>query len=1047
MCIFDEYIQFHELYELKFGKLTVVLMEVGSFFEIYAVQNEKENIGADIFTICELFNIQVTRKNKNIKDVTRSNHLMAGFPNHASKKFIDILLQHNYTVVMVEQVTPPPKSKRDVTNILSPSTCVDHITNYESNTMMTIFIESATNFKKSTRLFFIGWSIFDASTGTSSTSEINNIQDIKIVLDEINRIILSNNPKEIVILSKINSDLNLNDTEIKNLSDYLDQDNFPNKCIHNKIGLMNPKYCELKLQIEILSKVFNKTGFLSPIEYLDLEFKQNALISYVYLIQFVYEHGEHLLNKLERPTVEQEETKRKQGLILASNCVNQLNLCSTGNTSSLLRILNTCYTSVGKRFFKRTLLSPSTDPIVIKDRYDTVQLFHDLEISDLVKNELRTVSDIERLYRKLECGRIHPHEFYSLHCSLTILNSLLLKINEKCAIRENSPLLKVFIDSCIFEEFIQFCNSKIRMDILYKFSYDVVTENLFHKNVSPELDTLCDKIKIIKDEFNEVILEINSYEDTNNWIKQDYNEREGHHYIITSKRWILVKKKINGLIASDSKKNDTKKRILELQPCSLSGNSVRLMSDHVRSSNMKLKTLEKQFKQICLKTYGDLLVTISQKYSEDLFKTAIYLLEYVDHFCACERNVKVYRLKKPTIFEDNNERRDITSFLKIDNLRHLIIENVQSNLDYVPNTVHLGGTDVHSGMILYGVNASGKSSFMKSVGLAIIMAQAGMFVPCQSMYYYPYNEIFTRIQCSDDILKGMSTFSKEIMELRNIFKRTGLNSLVIGDELCSGTESESALAIVTAGIITLVNKKTSFLFATHLHELNRLHHITELVRKESICIKHLSVRYDEDTKILIYDRYLKDGPGSSLYGLEVCKAMDMESSFLHLASVIRHEIIDSSSEFINNKKSVYNKKVIMNECGVCKKTNPNGTNLECHHIRFQEEASTSGIIDDRFHKNMEFNLVPLCTSCHDNVHSSKLEIKGWIQTSDGIRLEFKQQSEENNSTSFLHNNIKLLINLKKTNSYKKVLNILKTTYNVDSTEYKLKKFIKNIYNK
>jgi DNA mismatch repair protein MutS len=1038
MCIFEEYIQFQEKYELKFGKLTIVLMEVGSFFEIYAVQNEKENVGADIFTICELFNIQVTRKNKNIKDVTRSNHLMAGFPNHSSKKFIDILLKHNYTVVLVEQVTPPPKSKRDVTTILSPSTSVDHVTNYESNTMMTIFIESATNFKKSTRLFFIGWSIFDASTGTSSTSEINNIQDIKILLDEINRIILSNNPKELVILSKINSDLNLNDVEIKSLSDFLDQDNFPNKCIHNKIGLMNPKYCELKLQIEILLKVFKKTGFLSPIEFLDLEFKQNALISYVYLIQFVYEHGEHLLNNLERPNVEMEKTKGKHGLVLASNCVNQLNLCSMGNSTSLLKILNTCYTSVGKRFFKKTLLSPSTDPIVIKERYEIVQLFHDLHISDLVKNELKTVSDIERLYRKLECGRIHPHEFSSLHCSLTTLNSLLMKINEIDAMRKECKLLRMFIDSCVFEEFIQFINSKIRMDILYKFSYDVVTENLFHKNVSSELDTLCDKIKVIKDEFNEVILEINSYEDTTNWIKQDYNDREGHHYIITSKRWLLIKTKIT----KDLEKTNTKKRILELQPCSQSGNSVRLISDHVRSSNMKLKNLEKQFKQISLKTYGDILMIISEKYSENLFKKAIYLLEYVDHFCACARNVKAFSLTKPTVFDETDE----ISFLKIDNLRHLIIENVQSNLDYVPNTVHLGGSGFHFGMILYGVNASGKSSFMKSVGLAIIMAQAGMYVPCQSMCYYPYNEIFTRIQCTDDILKGVSTFSKEIMELRNIFKRTGSNSLVIGDELCSGTESESALAIVTAGIITLVNKQTSFLFATHLHELNKLYQIKELVQKEFVCVKHLSVRYDEETKVLIYDRFLKDGPGSSLYGLEVCKAMDMDSSFLHLASIIRHEIINSSSELINNKKSVYNKKVIMNECGVCKKTNHNGINLECHHIRFQEEASTSGIIDDRFHKNMEFNLVPLCTACHDNVHSNKLQIIGWIQTSDGIRLEFKQVLNENSSTSFLDNNIKLLINLKKTNSYKKILDILKTTYNIESTEYKLKKFINNVYN-
>ena len=117
------------------------------------------------------------------------------------------------------------------------------------------------------------------------------------------------------------------------------------------------------------------------------------------------------------------------------------------------------------------------------------------------------------------------------------------------------------------------------------------------------------------------------------------------------------------------------------------------------------------------------------------------------------------------------------------------------------------------------MNSAGKSSLMKSIGLNIIMAQAGMYVPCERLRYYPYKNIYSRIPGGDDIFKGQSTFVGEISELRNILKSADDRTLVIGDELCSGTETNSAIAIVCTGILDLIKKKSSFIFATHLHEL------------------------------------------------------------------------------------------------------------------------------------------------------------------------------------------------------------------------------------
>ena len=96
---------------------------------------------------------------------------------------------------------------------------------------------------------------------------------------------------------------------------------------------------------------------------------------------------------------------------------------------------------------------------------------------------------------------------------------------------------------------------------------------------------------------------------------------------------------------------------------------------------------------------------------------------------------------------------------------------------------------------------------------------------------------------------------------------------MIGDELCSGTESVSALAIVSAGIVTLAKKNTSFVFATHLHDLVNIDDVKSLANVKTY---HLSVTFDEKKKTLVYDRKLKEGNGSTLYGIEVCKSLDLE---------------------------------------------------------------------------------------------------------------------------------------------------------------------------
>lgn len=319
----------------------------------------------------------------------------------------------------------------------------------------------------------------------------------------------------------------------------------------------------------------------------------------------------------------------------------------------------------------------------------------------------------------------------------------------------------------------------------------------------------------------------------------------------------------------------------------------------------------------------------------------------------------------------------------ITGLRHPLIERLQHKCRYVPNDIEMQ----ESGMLLYGLNASGKSSLMKALGLAVIMAQCGMYVACTSMNLNaPFEHVFCRISKGDDIYNGQSTFMVEMSELRTILQRANKMSLVLGDELCAGTEHISAISIVAAGIRALIQKQSTFVFTTHLHELVQYIEYTP----KQLAIYHLDVYFDRSMDALVFNRLLKPGQGSKIYGLEVCQSLDLDKDFIQDAFDIRNKITTTTGI----KKSRYNSKVFVSDtCYMChNKTHA----LEVHHIVEQKFADKHGLIRERgcervrgvFHKNAKHNLVSICEACHKNVHHGNLQIDGFVDTSKGTRLKF-----------------------------------------------------------
>jgi DNA mismatch repair protein MutS len=193
------------------------------------------------------------------------------------------------------------------------------------------------------------------------------------------------------------------------------------------------------------------------------------------------------------------------------------------------------------------------------------------------------------------------------------------------------------------------------------------------------------------------------------------------------------------------------------------------------------------------------------------------------------------------------------------------------------------------------------------------------------------------------------------------------NSLILGDELCSGTETESALSIFASGLMHLHQKESSFIFATHFHEIVKYDEIQAL---DKLVLKHMAVHYDSEIDALVYDRKLQDGPGNRMYGLEVCKSLHLNMDFLDIAYQIRSKYFPNSKSELLHNTTTYNAKKVRGFCEICKEE----LGTETHHLEPQKSANEKGFVqtkDSVFKKNHQANLVSICDKCHLQMHSTQ----------------------------------------------------------------------------
>jgi DNA mismatch repair protein MutS len=1044
MSIINEYLNHQKKYEKKYGiNRTLVLMQVGSFHESYAT----EEIGPDLRYISNMLNIVVTRKNKSIKEVSMKNPLMLGFPSLALQKFLNILIENQFTVIIIDQVTPPPKPKREITGIYSPGTHIDRtFNNNESNYIVSICIQEEKQLKKNYKLLCVGLSAIDLSIGNSFIYQTySRYEDKYFALDETLRFINHYNPKEIIIsinngdFSKEIKQNNYKGEVIKDFSylDLLSYLNINDKIVHLLTSKEIKDRNKISFQNQFLKKIFPDNGMLSPIEYLGLEREDYCRLSFILLLEYAYSHSKNIILNIKKPEIFDD----KKYLHLGNNAIYQLDVL--GNKQCLFDIINKTSTPMGSRYLKNLIASPMIDVKKINLSYDSIDKMLNESLFCKFEEELNGICDIERLHRRISLHMLHPYEFYNLINCYENINKVIQLI-----VQHNFLLpYDVKLTNNQIVNFIDKYQNIFNMEEISKYNLTDITNSFFNQGYSKDIDDLQKKINKSQNFIEDLADELtNHIEDKNYFNKSDkrlvrieYKDKDGHYLLITKRRLELLKKglknkkslNINGTLIPINK--------LEFKPLPKSSN-VKIYIDDITSHSNNIILYQDKIRSLVKNKYLEILDNIFKEYNI-FFNELVNIVSIIDFFKSGAKVSKQYNYCKPNIASNNNQ-----SYFKSNKMRHPIVEKINIDTEYITNDISLGcefNNENINGILLYGLNSAGKSTLMKAIGLNIILAQIGYFVACSEFTYYPYKSLFTRISGNDNIFKGMSSFMVEMIELRAILKRNNQNSLVICDEICRGTEVKSANIIVTAMIDSLSKSGASFITATHLHQLAKLKRIESL---DNVQPYHLHVEFDNDNNLLIFDRKLKKGSGKSYYGLDVAQYVMDDLDFIKKTREIEKEI-NGIQPILTTNKSKYNNNVYMDECLICSSKE----NLEMHHIEWQKDCDSNGFILSKSHvnKNHSSNLMPVCQTCHDDIDRDKIRVNGYEQTSKGslLKWEYVTDTEKKSKRKYNNKDIKIILGIK---NEKKITQInakklLLKKYNIKISTNTIRKIWNNEY--
>ena len=847
--MYRKYADAWRLYSEKYGPRTAVLYQVGGFFEIYDTENLTTGATeANIREIAELCQLSLTVHP--VVGDTAAQTLFGGFPEHSLAKFERILIQAGFTVVVIVQRKNAAGvvEERVVEHISSPGCYVDAGAVRERR-LVGIVAESlasggGTGGETLRRVYWAATAI-DVATGRIWFVEGTD-------RDRLHQFLCIHPPAELVVWTDGGSGAAALTEDLRSAVGSI---SFHVRCLTAGSAAIDEAtldrfWAPCRTRLDWIARL------------------PQARRSLAALMEFAADHLPSALAVLGLP-----EAWIPGGEVRLGNAALEqlgvLSLRGDGDRQSLLAMMDECRSVAGRRLLRSRLLRPICDVAELNARLDRVDAAttaaENPERTAATERGLRSLYDLSRLWRRLELGSATVGDLACFVRSYEAVAGLVATGGWSGSLNVDAQALVTWVlgrwDAGILTEMAREGVTVPVAKLPWSAGLRPTVETVFAEGqaVRAEAVALCQKWSALGR--GEPLY---------------LDDAEGGGFRITG----------------------TKRRVAAvLTALRDAGDTTAVVTTYKSTASLEagvLEALSTRHRAWFGRWHGVWAETWAAVQAEVVERGAGGVAAAVEAWCAeldvawtVSRLARDWLWKRP-IFLDGAE-----GMLEVTRLRHPILERL-TTVPYVSHSVRLGSgattvvdASADQGLLLYGMNASGKSSLMKAIGLAVLLAQCGFPVPAATCRLVPFTAIFTRILGNDNLWAGQSSFVVEMTEFRDILRFSDARSLVLGDELCKGTESFSATALVAAGVETLAARRSKFVFATHLHELATLPDIAGLA---GVRPYHLRVSYDAATDRLVYGRDLVAGAGSALYGLEVCRALDLPTGYLDRAMALRQSL-------------------------------------------------------------------------------------------------------------------------------------------------------------
>lgn len=517
--------------------------------------------------------------------------------------------------------------------------------------------------------------------------------------------------------------------------------------------------------------------------------------------------------------------------------------------ATLFSCLNLTKTSMGSRLLSRHLTRPLTDIDAINCRLDAVEFLagHTSERLNL-RSHLSHVADIERIAARIAYGNAGPRDLLALAASLSTLPELRKPLEEHGG--KNQPGL-------LQEALGQIRDLPETIDLIQRAIVDeppAIARNggVIRRGYSPALD----EITVVLHSGKDWIVELQAKERELTGIKSlkiGYNRIFGYYIDITKPNLHLVP-------AHYERKQTTATGERYTLP------ALREKETLITNADERVLALEREL-------YSSLIETLQKQI--DALQSIAAGIATLDVAAALAEVARTRDYVRPQLNDGDA--------IIIRDGRHPVVEQGVAG-GFVPNDTELSGSQTQI-MIITGANMAGKSTYMRTVALCCIMAQAGSFVPARHASIGILDRVFTRVGAFDDLASGQSTFFVEMLELANILNNFTAKSLVILDEIGRGTSTVDGCSIAKAVLEYLHGKTTTgpkTLFATHFHELIAMEEQLRRVKNYHFAVK-------ETREEVVFLRKLIPGATDKSYGIHVARLAGIPKKVTERAEVLLSE--------------------------------------------------------------------------------------------------------------------------------------------------------------